>query len=136
MTLQDLIKMSGDAKLLEITSTGCQCNVRLSLYDGDEALIEIITNDMKTFDIGSSSNPLIRECHLELVEISEMLSSQNGYYVPSESFGGLMKETKLGLNLAYGKSLKEFKFMFFAKGYEVLFACVVKSIDNFKCELL
>ncbi|WP_221794707.1 hypothetical protein [Oceanobacter mangrovi] len=128
--------MSGDAELLEVTSSGCYYNVKLSLYDGDEVVVQIMTSDMKIFDVESSSNPLIRYCHLELVYISEILSSKNGYYVPPESFGELMKETKLGLNLAYGKSLNEFKIMFFVKGHEVLLACVVKSIDQIKFELI
>ena len=70
-----------------------------------------------------------RTCKIELQELSNILSLEKNIYVPSKDFGKLMNESKLRLNLAYGKKSSEIKYIFYLSGYEKLIACTVSDLS-------
>lgn len=77
---------------------------------------------------------LYRTCRIEFHTLSDILSIENGIYVPSKEFGKFMSETKLRLNLAYGKKSSESKYLLSLMGYDRLISCVVMDRSHIEIE--
>lgn len=78
-------------------------------------------------DFPKDKNDVYRVCNVNLSTLPEVLNINNNIYVPSESFGQFMNESRNGFNLAYGLSTKIFKYLLFVKGQSLIFSCVLED---------
>lgn len=136
MNINELCQLSGEASLLSCSVRDYKVHVNLELYGGDKVAIEIEAADICFFDMSQSMNPQISTCHVELIELSKVLRTDNGFYVPSVRFSDMMNETRKKLNLAYGKKASENKYSFCIKGYEILFSCILRDSEALKIRVL
>ncbi|MFN8360360.1 MAG: hypothetical protein U0264_10650 [Candidatus Kapaibacterium sp.] len=131
-TLDYIINMSGDSELENYTYAEGVLTIILDVTEIEKKVkISIRTNDV-TFNnvLILSNNGVFRTCRIELVELINVLSSENSCYVPSKDFGKMMKESRMKLNLAYGKKLTEVRYIFSLLGYDRIIACLISDVAS------
>lgn len=130
-TLSKIINSSGDSLLEKYSYSEGVLIVYLDLPELDKKVRVRIRTDSLSFNnyyFDEKKEYLYRTCRIEFQELSNILSLENGIYVPSKEFGKLMNETRLRLNLAYGKKSSEVKYIFSLVGYDRLITCTVSDL--------
>jgi hypothetical protein len=101
----------------------------LSLYVETEQVEKFsldINTSLISFNVPKENSRAQRTFYIELIDLSEVLPSNNGVYIPSFDFPKLMAEKRQNLNLAYGLRFKEFKYLISLKGSSVLCSAILK----------
>ena len=137
MDFQDLIRLSGDSEILDYNYDKGVLMIYVALQEIDGKVKIRVKTDTIFFNtlILESRELVFRTCSVKLEELALVLPSQNGFYVPSHSFGGLMQEAKSGYNLAYGRKIVESKYLLSMVGYGRLISCLVSDLNQIEFEL-
>lgn len=127
-----VISNSSDAVLEDYCYSEGRLTLTLCLTEIEQRCKLVINTDCF---VGSKycfekKDGLYRTCRIELVELKSTLSSQNGFFVPSPTFGEFMKEARVNYNLAYGRKTTEVKYIFSLVGYDVLVSCLLKDAND------
>ena len=135
-SLNNIVNSSGDSILREYSYSKGILSVTLNLTEFDKYVKFSIKTDYLAFDnfYIEKNEYLYRVCRIEIQELLEVISVENGFYVPSNTFSKLMKEAKLNYNLAYGKKTSELKYIFSVKGYGQLISCLLFDLNSIKME--
>ncbi|MGJ1446713.1 hypothetical protein ACR79S_12380 [Sphingobacterium spiritivorum] len=130
-TLDKIIHNSSDCILEKYSYSKGILIIKLNLTEIEKKVkIGIKTNSLSFSDYYlNKEEDLYRTCRIEFQELLTILSSENGIYVPSKDFGKLMSETRLRLNLAYGKKSYEIKYIFSLVGYDRLITCTISDLS-------
>lgn len=128
--LDEIINNSGDSILEKYSYSEGTLTIDLDLTELDKKVKIRIRTDSLSFNdyYLNKKGDLYRTCRVELQELVNTLSLENGIYVPSKDFGRLMSETKLRLNLAYGKKSSEIRYIFSLVGYDRIITCTVRDL--------
>ncbi len=105
-TLDKILYNSGDSILENYHYSDGILVIDLDLTEHDKKVRVSIKTDNLSFNnyyYVEKKESLYRTCRIEFQELLNILSIENGIYVPSKDFGRLMGETRLKVNLAYGK---------------------------------
>lgn len=129
-TLDKIIHNSGDSILDKYSYSDGILTIDLDLTELDKKVKIRIRTDSLSFNdyYVNKTEDLYRTCRIEFQELLNILSLENSIYVPSKDFGRLMSETRLRLNLAYGKKSSEIKYIFSLVGYDRLITCTVSDL--------
>jgi hypothetical protein len=132
INLDSLINSSGDSILEQYTYFEGLLRITLIVPDLEKKVILHIKTNNLVFDhyYLMKSEKLFRVCRIELKEIKGILSIENNVFVPSTSFGKMMSETKLNLNLAYGKKASDMQYIFSLVGYSRMISCLVSDLTS------
>ncbi|WP_299183606.1 hypothetical protein [uncultured Chryseobacterium sp.] len=128
--LDKIIYNSGDSILEKYSYSDGILAIDLNLTELEKKVkIRIRTDNLSFNDYYvNKKEDLYRTCRIEFQELLNILSLENSIYVPSKDFGRLMRETRLRLNLAYGKKSSEIKYIFSLVGYDRLITCTVSDL--------
>ncbi len=132
LELNYIIENSGDSNLENYDYSGGILTIALELGEISKKVIIRIRTEIMSFQnyyLDKPEDYFLRTCRIEIQELSSILSIENGIYVPSKDFGKIMNETRLSLNLSYGKRVSEFKYIFSLVGYDRLITCIVSDLD-------
>lgn len=129
LSLQYLIENSGDSILDNYTYSGGILAINLCLGDSDKKVLIEIKTDVMSFRnyYLDKIEEMHRTCRIEIQELSNNLSIENGIYLPSNIFGKFMNEKKLNYHLAYGEKVNSMKFIFSLVGYDRLISCLISD---------
>lgn len=134
LTFTQLIAHSGDSKLLWYVFQDGQLRLELEVDEFDAVVkVTIRTPLMRVnqlYEPDSRVERVLRTCKLELLELTSLLQTQNGYYIPAKEFGQMMKEVRSGAGLAYGESMEKIRFLLRVKGYGELISCLVGQQED------
>lgn len=132
MDVEFVISNSGDAVLENYYHAEGRLTLTLYLTEVEQWCKLVINTDCfaGSKHCFEKKDGLYRTCRIELVELKDKLSSQNGFFVPSPTFGEFMKEARVNYNLAYGRKTSEVKYIFSLVGYGVLVSCLVKDVKD------
>lgn len=134
--LKYLINKSGDSILEEYSYSDGFLEVIIDVTEIDKKFRLIIKSS--DFSFGSfyidNQEDVYKVCRIEIQELSEMISIQNGIYVPPNSFERVMQESRSKYNLAYGKRASEVKYIFHLTGYDKLVSCLISDTNSIKIE--
>jgi len=137
MNITEIISKSGDAELLEYEYFEGKLIFRLRLDELEKDISFQVKTNAMTFGISTLKNKdiALRTCRLELKDLELTLTSQNGYYTPGPRFENLMNETKNGYHLAYGKKVKDFKYILSIVGSTILMSCLLSNINDIEYDV-
>lgn len=132
MDLDYVIRNSNDAILEDHIYSKGNIIIKLFLTNLDKQIKLIVKTNQVAFDhiYLDKNEEFYRTCRIELLELSTVLSTENNIYIPPCNFGKLMRETRLNLNLAYGKKNSEIKFIFSLVGYGRLICCLISNLED------
>ena len=132
MNISDIISRSGDSELLDYKYLEGLLTFMLRLDELERNVNFQVKTGSLTFGISTlkDKNVALRSCRLELKELTSTLAIQNGYYIPNVKFENLMKETREGYHLAYGKNIKEFKYILSIVGSKMLMSCLLSNVND------
>ncbi|SDD43426.1 hypothetical protein [Niabella drilacis] len=131
LNLKYIVENSGDSILENYNYSGGVLMINLYLSDLEKkVLIEIRTDEMsfKNYYLDQAEE-LYKTCRIEVQALSDILSVENGIYVPSGNFGKFMNEKKTNRHLAYGEKITAKKYIFSLVGYDRLISCLVFDLD-------
>lgn len=130
--LDFLIENSGDSILENYNYSKGALTISLKLDELNEKISLKIKTDELSFNnyFLDKTEDLYKTCRVEILELSNILSMENGIYIPSSDFGKLMNEKKLDYHLAYGEKQSTCKFIFSLVGYERLVSCLISDLDS------
>ena len=130
--LQYYIDHSGDSVLERYSYSNEELELILMMSELDISVrISIKTTQMTfaKFHLEKQAGSF-RVCRMVLEDLSAVLSTENGYYIPGNSFKEVMRQSKLNYNLAYGKKITEVKYMFSLVGYGRLISCLIADMNR------
>ena len=130
LTINDLIAQSGDSFLREYQYESGILSFVLEYDEDDTEVVVKVKADLVKFNVKNESNPITRTCRLEIIDLSKILNTKNGYYIPSNDFGKFMNEIRNGANLAYGKKAKGTEFLLVIIGHEPLIICTLNNLSD------
>jgi hypothetical protein len=132
LNLEYLVSNSDETILKEYSYSGGILTINLELTEIDKKVMLKIKSSHLSFDSFylEKKEELYRTCRIEIQDLSEILSTQNGIYVPSNVFGILMNESRSNYNLAYGKKSSELKYVFSLIGYGKLVSCLISDLNS------
>lgn len=130
MTLEEIIARSGDSKLLGYTFASGLLEIQLEHDELDQILTLRIPTDFVYGGTLSKDDDIFLNCRIELIRLADVLTVENGFYVPKSDFGGFMWEVKNGVSLAYGRKAPEFKYLLSAIGYTRLISCLIPDLAS------
>lgn len=126
----NLVNISGDSTLLDYKYQSSILELILELDELDEDFeLKIKTNIVRAI-LPKQAKPIFYTCRLELLNLSEQLSQQNGYYIPHSNFGQMKRQVNTGVSLAYGLNINEAKWCLNVIGYERLISCIVNNLKT------
>jgi len=125
--VDDLHRIIGDSRIIHFTFDGFLAKILIQLDEPDDTICvsaetdslisRIHTDDLTGSLIGSIS----------VLDLNETLKSENGFFVPPTSFVDLMKQTRIGVNLAYGR--RGFSYVVNFSGYGLLLSLLLKDLS-------
>jgi len=130
-TLEYIMNRSGDSIFKGCLYSEGVLLLDLELTELDRQInLRIKTEDM-SFDNRHAydDTAIYKTCRIE-IQALDILSQENGIYIPPDSFGKLMRESRLNYHLAYGKKSSEFKYIFSLRGYYNLVSCLISDLDT------
>lgn len=132
MELEYIIRNNGELNLENYIYSGGTLEIDLDLTELDKKItIKIKTNNLSFNNYYiDKKEELYKTCRIEIKELVNNLSIENGIYIPSSNFGKLMNETRSNYNLAYGKKSTELKFIFSLVGYDNLISCLLTDLNK------
>ena len=122
-----LLSLCSEATLNHWSFEEQRLSVNLTTYDDDELNIHIVTDTVHSLPL--FSNKSLNICRLSMQDMHEILSSQNGYYIPPNDFSSLMKFAGKHYSLYYGRK-DRVKYNVSFLGNENFLSCPVISLDN------
>ena len=131
-TFEELVSRSGDSQLIGYRFESGIATLELELdHDSSTVQIDLPTKLVfaQTLDF-TDDNDIGLLCRLEIVELTPLLRTLHGYYMPPAAFADVMKETRRGLSLAYGQKQNEVKWLVNVIGYDRLFSCLLGEIND------
>lgn len=136
VNLDDLINNSGDSIVTEYLYSDGILKIILNVTEVDKNLMLIIKSGDLSFDSFCLDNKedIYRTCRIEIQELSKVLSVENGIYIPSTSFGRMMRDSKLNYNLAYGRQKSKVNYIFSLIGYGNLISCLILDTNSITIE--
>ena len=126
MELTTFIENSGESLLLDYRYTKGTLSLYIETDDVESYTVEV-TTDFFLFNLPVETSHAYRTFHIELISLSDVLSEQNGIFIPASDFESLMKEKRQNLNLAYGLKSKEAKYLISLKGATILCSVVLRD---------
>jgi hypothetical protein len=138
MDINDLVRSSGDSILEHYQYSDGILTIRLYADELDRKIEIFLKTNALLFEPSyfEKSEEAFRTCRIEIIDIQSVLSSQNGLYIPSNTFEKFMGETKAGYNLAYGKKTSEVKFIFSLVGHGRLITCLLYDFHQIEIKTL
>lgn len=107
-------------------------NVNLTTYDDDEMNVFIETDTVKTASLFTNNN--LNICRFVMDDISEILNTKNGYFMPPENFNDLMRFASKNYSLFYGrKSILRYNVSFV--GSVNFISCPISCLNDITWEL-
>ena len=69
--------------------------------------------------------------HVRLIDLASELAveADSGRYVAPDDFAGQMQAAREGMHLAIGRRAAEFPLLLQIRGYRLLLACPIRSVD-------
>ena len=127
--LKYLVDKSGDSILEEYSYSEGNLTLVINITELNRKYkIQLRTDDLSFNNYYlEKKEELYRTCRIEIQDLINVLSSKNGYYVPSDNFGKFKNESKY--NLAYGKKILEIKYIFSLIGYDTLVCCLLSDLQ-------
>jgi len=131
VNLEYLISNSGDSILEDYLYSRGVLTITLNLTEINKIIKLRIKTEHLLFDkfYLEKENIAYRTCRIEIQELSNILSIKNGVYIPSDTFGKFMNETKQNYNLAYGRKATDLKYIFSLLGYGRLVSCLLSDLN-------
>jgi hypothetical protein len=131
-SFHQLIAKTGDSQLIGCRFQNGIATLELELYDVDSTVqINLPTRFIFAEKLDfTHPDDISLICRLEIIELGIFLHTQHGYYMPPADFADVMKQTRRGLSLAYGQKQSEAKWLVNAIGYDRLFSCLLKEIND------
>ena len=129
-SLEYIINHSGDSILRSHLYSEGVLIINLELTELDRQIkLRIKTEDM-SFDNRHAydDTAIYKTCRIE-IQALDILSQENGIYIPPNTFGKLMRESRLNYHLAYGKKSSDLKYIFSLRGYYNLVSCLISDLD-------
>jgi hypothetical protein len=130
-SLEKLIGYSGDSLLIDYVFRDGIAQLTLNMDELEVCMvISIPTDTIRAEDISDLVKNRRTEaltCYLHIIELSTLLKTQHGYYMAPTDFVSLMKDTRLGVSLAYGRKITEVSWLFRVIGSSLLFSCLVSD---------
>ncbi|MPR36681.1 hypothetical protein [Salmonirosea aquatica] len=131
MTIEDLIRLSGDSTLLAWQYQGDQLMLTLELSETDATVSFAIRSKWFTIDVPNhSSSDAFRTCYIEIAELKNLLAETNGFYVPAKEFSSFMQEKRKNLNLAYGLKSDEYRYILSLVNNNRLVSCILSDLAH------
>ncbi|GAB3322974.1 hypothetical protein GCM10027299_18810 [Larkinella ripae] len=131
MTVEDLVRLSGDSILTAWQYVADQLILTLELSETDAAVSIAIRSKWLAVDVPNHpSGDAFRTCYVEIAELKESLAETNGFYVPAKEFGLFMQEKRKNLNLAYGLKADEYRYIFSLVTTSRLVSCVLSDLTQ------
>lgn len=106
MNLDELIRSSGDSSLISLGFDGKEVCVVFEHGELERQVELRFESHLIYCDLISEAKG--KTFFLSIGNLSDCLRSEKGVFVPGESFSDFMKETKEGLNLAYGLRVSQY----------------------------
>jgi hypothetical protein len=130
LKLDYIIGRSGDSTLISCNYTEGIFSLLFKIDElGFELLLKIKTNIFHCENL-KEEDDIGRTCLISLEKLNEFINTNNGFYVPPDSFGQVMKESKRRYNLCYGIKASDKTFFLQARGYYNLASCIINNIDE------
>ena len=135
LDLKNIIDKSGDSILEEYSYSGGFLTIILDMSE----LERKINIRIRTDNLSFNNNFLEREeeyrtCRIEIQKLLDVLLVENNIYIPSNSFGKLVNESRLNYNLAYGKKCLAIRYIFSLVGYGILVSCLLSDLTCISIE--
>lgn len=130
ISFEELITSSAHSKLLGYEFADGILTLHLEIDELDGIyVINIPTNYVYGENLSSESHDL-RSCHLDLIDLSEILDVYGGVYVPNANFEIMMSEVQCGVSFAYGQTCAEAKWLLSAIGYSRILSCLISDLEH------
>ncbi len=130
LSFEKIIEKSGDSILCDYSFSNGQLKIVLELDELDQYLYLNIKTTTIYCERVSIVSGVEKNCRIETLKLDDFLPTENGFYVPSKTFSGLMKEFKQGLNLAFGFRSSDKKYLLNLVGYSRLLSCIMESYED------
>ncbi|WP_046242291.1 hypothetical protein [Hymenobacter terrenus] len=130
ITLADVVSNSGDSVLESYTYAEGHLQLVLVLGENDQKVVLSLSTDYLAFAGATLANTETssRTCFLALEELSQVLSIENGVYMPAAGFDKLMQQTRANYHLAYGRKAAAWTHLLSLIGYGRLVSCLVADV--------
>ena len=130
MTFADVVSNSGDSVLKSYAYVEGRLQLVLVLDENDQKVALSLPTDYLAFAGAALENKEsnYRTCFLALEDLSQVLSVENGVYVPAAGFGQFMQQTRANYHLAYGKKAAEWTHLLSLVGQGRLVSCLVADV--------
>ena len=128
--INELISYSGDSEFIDYNFKNGKLILSIDFKDLNRIVNIVIRTDKMAINIPKTDDIVFRTCFVELKHVSDFLNTENGIFVPSSSFGKMMQEVKLNLNLAYGLKKLNSQYILSLVGNTRLVSCIVNNIDD------
>jgi hypothetical protein len=128
--MQKLIETVGsEATLLAYSLENGALRLHVESYDDEDIFISVRTDTVRLV-VPDEQEMMQNLCHLELTYLEDTLNQEHGIYVPSSDFVPMMKETRKGASLVYGRRSSELKWLLSMKGGIRLIICTVRTLED------
>lgn len=139
ISLEYTIENSGDSSLEYYAYSEGILSITLDLGEIDKRVTMKLVTDIMSFHnfyLDKLEDSSLKTCRIEIKELSNVLSVENGIYVPSKIFGKFMDEKRSNYHLAYGEKSNSKKFIFSLVGYNRLVSCIISELDNITIDVI
>lgn len=130
MKLSEVIAESGDSVLESFHFDGVSLVVHLRLGEDEETVVLFVPTRSLRSEWPAKADDVHRNCFLEFKQANQVLKTENGRYIPSQTFPSLMEEIRQGANLAYGEKANVSAGIFSVRGYSRLLVCYLENPDD------
>ena len=123
-SLDQIVAGSAGSQLISYVFEGKELRFQL-FHEGEGGLLifELTTDTVHGRSI--SPDPKRSLCRIELVDLPERLTVQNGRYLPAGSTAQFLEHARDRLTLAYGRRASEYRWLLRLQGQYPLLACLV-----------
>jgi hypothetical protein len=127
---EELVAHSGNSQLLGYEFADGTLTIHLDIDELDGLYAINIPTHFVYGEKLSVERSDLRNCRLDLIELSEILDVERGVYIPNRDFRVMLSEVHCGASLAYGASYSEFKWLLSAIGHSRLLSCLITDLDH------
>jgi hypothetical protein len=127
---EELVAHSTQTQLLGYEFADGVLTIHLEIDELDGLYVINIPTNYVYGEKVSFGNHDLRNCRLDLLELSEILDVDGDIYVPNANFEVMISEMRSGVSLAYGSSCTEAKWLLSATGYSRLLSCLISDLKH------
>ncbi|PAB55463.1 hypothetical protein [Anaeromicrobium sediminis] len=134
MQTWNIKNLSGDSTVENIKYSNGVVTCIYDDYDLEKRFsIDIVTDVLYSQGVSEKGS-----VHVRILDLSKYvpINQPSGIYVFPKDFGQQMKLVRNGLHLVLGKKQKEYPYFLQIRGYKILLACPIKSIEDVKVTLI